>query len=342
MNASATNTAGKWRYFLSHRRGFFSFLTLSVMFLLCSGAEFLSNDKPLLVVTKKSWLFPILRYYPETAFFDGEDIEMNYMSCEFNEFIQKEKAFVIWPLYQYSAQTISLDAPQPSLSPPDCQHVLGTDEQGRDVLARLLYGTRISLLFGLGLAIFSSIVGIIVGSIQGYFAGKIDLILQRIIEIWDGLPIFFLLMIVSNFLSANVWVFLGIMTLFSWTRLVPVVRAEFLRGRQQSYVKAAQALGVPEGRIIFRHILPNALAPALSCLPFLISSGISALTALDFLGIGLSLGTPSLGDLLRQGKSHLYAPWLGLSAFLTLGTILVLVTFIGEALRDTFSPHKPS
>lgn len=247
---------------------------------------------------------------------------------------------MLWPPIRYGHQTINYDLPVPAPSPPTAENWLGTDDQGRDVLARVIYGFRISILFALVLTLFSSVIGVIAGAIQGYYGGKIDLLFQRFIEIWSGLPVLFLLIILASLVEPNFWWLLGIMLLFSWMTLVDVVRAEFLRGRNLEYVRAARALGVANSQIMFRHILPNAMVATLTFMPFIFSSGIVTLTALDFLGFGLPPGSASLGELIAQGKENLHAPWLGLTAFMVLSVMLTLLIFIGEAVRDAFDPRK--
>ncbi len=244
------------------------------------------------------------------------------------------------PLIEYSYETINYDLDVPSPSPPSLENILGTDDQGRDVLSRLIYGFRISVFFGLILTILSTIIGVAIGGIQGYFGGKIDLFGQRIIEVWSGLPVLYLLIIISSFVEPSFWILLLIMLLFSWMALEGVVRAEFLRARNFEYVKAAKALGVSDWKIMIRHVLPNAMVATLTLLPFILSGSIATLTSLDFLGFGLPPGSPSLGEMVAQGKANLQAPWLGLSAFITLSLQLSLLVFIGEAVRDAFDPRK--
>jgi len=250
------------------------------------------------------------------------------------------KGWMIWPLIPFSYRTINYDLPSPAPSPPSAVNWLGTDDQGRDVLARLIYGFRISVLFGLALTLFSSVIGVAAGAVQGYFGGLTDLLFQRFIEIWSGLPILYLLIILSSIVQPNFWLLLGLMLLFSWMSLVDVVRAEFLRARNFDYVRAARALGVSNPVIIVRHVLPNAMVATITFLPFILNGSITTLTSLDFLGFGLPPGSASLGELLAQGKANLQAPWLGITAFLTLGVMLSLLVFIGEAFRDAFDPRK--
>ena len=251
-----------------------------------------------------------------------------------------EKGWMVWPPIRYSYRTINYNLQQPAPSPPTSENLLGTDDQGRDVLARLIYGFRISVLFGLTLTILSSIVGVIVGAMEGYFGGWFDLLSQRFIEIWGGMPVLFLLIIMSSVITPGFGTLLGLMLLFSWMTLVDVVRAEFLKARNLDYIRAAKALGVSTPVIMFRHALPNAMVATLSMMPFVLTGSITVLTSLDFLGFGLPPGSPSLGELLAQGKNNLQAPWLGITAFFSLAVMLSLLTFIGEAVRDAFDPRK--
>ena len=325
--------------FKSNKRGLYSTYIFLSMFLISIFANFIANDKPLFVFYDKKILFPIIESIPET-FFGGEfETEADYKDPFVIELINK-KGFLIMPLIKYSYETINYDLDVPSPSPPSLENMLGTDDQGRDVLARLIYGFRISVFFGLILTILSTIIGVAIGGIQGYFGGKIDLFGQRIIEVWSGLPVLFLLIIISSFVEPSFWILLFIMLLFSWMALEGVVRAEFLRARNFEYVKAAKALGVSDLKIMIKHVLPNAMVATLTLLPFILSGSIATLTSLDFLGFGLPPGSPSLGEMVAQGKANLQAPWLGLSAFITLSLQLSLLVFIGEAVRDAFDPRK--
>lgn len=285
-------------------------------------------------------LFPVISTYNETTFGGEFDSPADYKDPYIEELIAENDGWMLWPPIRYGHQTINYDLPVPAPSPPTTENWLGTDDQGRDVLARVIYGFRISILFALVLTLFSSVIGVIAGAIQGYYGGKIDLLFQRFIEIWSGLPVLFLLIILASLVEPNFWWLLGIMLLFSWMTLVDVVRAEFLRGRNLEYVRAARALGVANSQIMFRHILPNAMVATLTFMPFIFSSGIVTLTALDFLGFGLPPGSASLGELIAQGKENLHAPWLGLTAFMVLSVMLTLLIFIGEAVRDAFDPRK--
>jgi microcin C transport system permease protein len=331
----------KIRNFMANRRGFYSTIIFSIVFCIAMFAEIIANDKPIIMSYNNGIYFPVFSQYPESFFGGDFDTEADYKDPYVKELIEnKGHGWMIWPPLKYSYKTINYDLPKPAPSPPSGENILGTDDQGRDVLARTIYGFRISVLFGLILTIFSSIIGIAAGALQGYFGGKLDLFFQRFIEIWSGLPVLFILIILASLVTPNFWWMLGIMLLFSWTSLVRVVRAEFLKARNYEYVKAAKALGVPENTIIFRHILPNAFVSALTFMPFILTGAITTLTSLDFLGFGLPPGSPSLGELLSQGKNNLEAPWLGITAFLVLAIMLSLLIFIGEAVRDTLDPRK--
>ncbi len=324
--------------FTRNRRAVWSLRLFLVLFFLTLGAEFVANDKPLLIYYDNSIYFPVLKSYPETVFGGDFDTEADYRD-EFVVELIEEKGWLRWPLIRYSYDTHIQTLDQPAPSPPTRQNWLGTDDQARDVLARVIYGFRVSILFALALTIGSCCVGIIAGALQGYFGGKVDLIGQRIIEVWGGLPVLFLLIIMANIVTPNFWWLLGIMLLFSWTALVDVVRAEFLRGRNLEYVRAAKALGVSDRRIMTRHILPNAMVATITMTPFIITGAITTLTSLDFLGFGMPVGSPSLGELVAQGKANLQAPWLAITAFSVLATMLTLLVFIGEGVRDAFDPR---
>jgi microcin C transport system permease protein len=324
--------------FRANRRGFWSLWIFLVFFGASLFAEFLANDRPLLVSYAGNFYVPVLHNYPETTFGGDFPSETDYRDPAVIKLITA-KGWIIWPLIPFSYRTIT-DAPGPFPAPPSATDWLGTDDQGRDVLARLIYGFRISVLFGLALTLFSSVVGVAAGAVQGYFGGTVDLGLQRFIEIWDGLPVLYLLIILATFVEPNFWWLLGLMLLFSWTGLVGVVRAEFLRARNFDYIRAARALGVSDPVIIVRHVLPNATVATITFLPFILNGSITTLTSLDFLGFGLPPGSASLGELLAQGKANLQAPWLGITAFLVLAIMLSLLIFIGEAVRDAFDPRK--
>ena len=325
--------------FKDNRLGFFCFILFMVIFTLSLASEFIANDKPILVKFEQSYYFPVFKNYPETEFGGVFETEADYKDPVVKELIDA-KGWAVWPLIPYAYQTPNLDLAVPVPSPPSQQNWLGTDDQGRDVLARILYGLRVSLLFGLALTLFTSIIGVIVGAIQGYYGGWIDLIGQRILEVWGGLPTLFMVMILVSMFTPNVyWLFL-IMLIFGWSALVGLVRAEFLRARNLDYVRAARSLGVRDSIIMFLHILPNAMSSSLSQLPFMLTANITALTALDFLGYGLPPDAASLGELLLQGKNNLNAPWLALSGFFSLALVLSLLIYIGEATRDAFDPRR--
>jgi len=325
--------------FKAHKRGYYSLWLFIGLFVLAMCAEFISNDKPILVRYDSSFYMPIFNIYPETDFGGEFETEADYRD-EFVADLINEKGWMVWPIIRYSYDTINYSLQQPAPSPPSTENWLGTDDQARDVMARVIYGFRISVLFGLILTLVSSVVGVAVGAVQGFYGGKIDLLGQRFIEIWGSMPRLYLLIILSSIVMPNFWWLLAIMLLFSWMALVDVVRAEFLRGRNLEYVRAARALGLPNQTIMTRHILPNAMVATMTFLPFILTGAITTLTALDFLGFGLPPGSPSLGELVAQGKANLQAPWLGISAFAVLSIMLTLLVFIGEAARDALDPRK--
>ncbi len=325
--------------FRANRRGFWSLWIFLALFILSLFAEFIANDRPIVVHFDGGWYFPIFSDYPETAFGGVFPTEADYRDPEVQKLI-RAKGWMVWPPIPFHYDTINYNLPSPAPSPPSRVNWLGTDDQGRDVLARLIYGFRISVLFGLTLTLLSSLIGVAAGAVQGYFGGIVDLGFQRFIEIWSGLPVLYLLIIMASFVEPNFWWLLGLMLLFSWMSLVDVVRAEFLRARNFDYVRAARALGVPDRVIILRHVLPNATVATITFLPFILNGSITTLTSLDFLGFGLPPGSASLGELLAQGKANLQAPWLGLAAFFTLALMLSLLIFVGEAVRDAFDPRK--
>ena len=325
--------------FRANRRGWWSLWIFLVLFVLTLGAELIANDRPIVVHFEGGWYFPVVQDYPETTFGGDFPTATDYRDPFVRELIEAD-GWMLWPLVPYSYRTINQDLGRPAPAPPSAENWLGTDDHGRDVLARLIYGFRISVLFGLALTFASSLIGIIAGAVQGYFGGWLDLLFQRFIEIWNGLPVLYLLIIMASFVEPSFWWLLLIMLLFAWTQLVAVVRAEFLKVRNFDYVRAARALGVPDRTIIFRHVLPNAMVATLTFMPFILSGSITTLTALDFLGFGLPPGSPSLGELLAQAKANLHAPWLGITAFLVLAVMLTLLIFVGEAVRDAFDPRK--
>ncbi|MET0669832.1 MAG: ABC transporter permease [Xanthobacteraceae bacterium] len=353
----------RWENFKQNRRGHWSFWLFMVLFVVSLFADFIANDKPFMIRHDGRTFFPAVVTYPETAFGGEFETAADYRDPYLQKLIAEKGGTMWWPLIRYSYDTHNLDLPTPAPSPPtwrlteaQCEAVvkkkglkscrdleynwLGTDDQGRDVVARLIYGFRVSVLFGLTLTIISSVIGIVAGAVQGYFGGWTDLLFQRVIEIWTSVPSLYLLLIISSVLVPGFFVLLGILLLFSWVSLVGLVRAEFLRGRNFEYIQAARSLGVSNAKIMFRHLLPNAMVATLTFLPFILSSSVMTLTALDFLGFGLPPGSPSLGELLSQGKANIQAPWLGLMGFFTVAFMLSLLIFIGEAVRAAFDPRK--
>jgi microcin C transport system permease protein len=353
----------RWRNFKSNGRGYVSLWLFMVLFVISLFAEFIANDKPFLIRYEGRLYFPAVMTYAETTFGGEFDTAADYRDPYLQKQIAEKGGSIYWPLVRYSYSTHNLDLPTPAPSKPtwllteeQCRPVverknlkscedleynwLGTDDQGRDVLARLIYGFRISVLFGLILTLVSSVIGVAAGAVQGYFGGWVDLLFQRFIEIWTSIPSLYLLLIISSVLVPGFFVLLGILLLFSWVSLVGLVRAEFLRGRNFEYIQAARALGVSNPKIMFRHLLPNAMVATMTMLPFVLSSSVMTLTALDFLGFGLPPGSPSLGELLAQGKANIQAPWLALTGFFTVALMLSLLIFIGEATRDAFDPRK--
>ncbi|MCB1495150.1 MAG: ABC transporter permease [Bauldia sp.] len=352
----------RWQNFKANRRGYWSFWIFLVLFIASLCGEFIANDKPIVVSYKGEILFPVFNNYPESKF-GGFLATTDYR----DPFIQEEigaNGWMVWPPIRYANRTVNNEIATPAPAPPwwtmsreercsryplgvedpNCTlgnwNWLGTDDQGRDVVARIIYGFRISVLFGLTLAIISSLIGVAAGAVQGYFGGWTDLLFQRFIEIWTSIPTLYLLLILSSVITPSFFVLLGILLLFSWVSLVGVVRAEFLRGRNFEYINAARALGVGNVTIMFRHLLPNAMVATLTFIPFILNGSITTLTSLDFLGFGLPPGSPSLGELLAQGKDNLQAPWLGLTGFLVISIMLSLLIFTGEAVRDAFDPRK--
>ncbi|MBI3195978.1 MAG: ABC transporter permease [Rhodospirillales bacterium] len=325
--------------FRASRRGMISLIVFGAMFFTSLFAEFLANNRPILIYYDGGFYSPVFRDYPETTF--GGDLPTNavYTDAEVVHAIEA-KGWMLWPPIPYRYDTIIQGEGRSALLPPSLRHLLGTDDQARDVLARLIYGFRISVLFGLILTVLSSIVGIAAGAVQGYFGGVIDIVFQRFLEIWSSMPTLYLLIILASFIQPGFWVLLGIMLLFSWMALVGYVRAEFLRGRNLDYVRAARALGMQDARIMLRHILPNAMTTSLTFLPFILAGSVTTLTALDFLGFGLPPGSPSFGELVLQGKNNLIAPWLAFTAFFIISLMLSLLVFIGEAVRDALNPRK--
>ena len=328
------------RAFKANRRGYYSFIVFTTLFLVTLFAEFIANDKPFLVKYDGAYYTPIFKMYTEKQFGGEFETEADYRDPEVQRLIHEKGGWMVWPLIPYSYRTIKLDLPVPAPAPPSWDNWLGTDDQGRDVLARVIYGFRISVLFGLTLTFFSALIGVTAVAVQGFFGGWTDLIFQRFIEILRSLPELYLLLILSSIIAPNFWLLLTILLFFEWTAFVGPVRAEFLRGRNFEYVRAARALGLSNTQIMFKHLLPNAMVATVTFAPFILSGAIAALTALDYLGFGLPPGSPSLGELLQQGKQNLQAPWLGLTAFFVIALMLSMLVFVGEAVRDALDPRK--
>jgi len=333
-------THRRWAAFRSHRRGWWSLVAFLSLYILSLGAELIANDKPIVMGFEGAIYAPALIEYPETAFGGTFETEADYRDPYVRELIEQGAGWAIWPLIPFSYDTVDYEIRSPAPSAPDSRHWLGTDAQARDVLALSIYGFRLSVTFGLLLTALASLIGVTTGAVQGYFGGWTDLLFQRGIEILQALPVLYLLIVMASFVEPGFFSLLGVLLLVSWMTLVPVVRAEFLRARNLDYVRAARALGLGNRLIMFRHILPNAMVATLTFLPFILSTSILLLTALDFLGFGLPRGSPSIGDLLNQGKNNLYAPWLGIAGFAVMATMLSLLVFIGEAARDAFDPRK--
>ncbi|OGQ88987.1 MAG: peptide ABC transporter permease [Deltaproteobacteria bacterium RIFOXYD12_FULL_56_24] len=330
----------RWRRFKANKRGYYSLILFSLCFLFSLGAELLSNDKPLLVSYQGSLYFPLLKEYPETTFGGEFATEADYQDPFVRHRLTSNANFALFPPNPHSFASINLQLNQPVPSPPDGTNYLGTDDRGRDVLARLLYGFRLSVIFAFVLTFIGTVIGIITGAVQGYLGGRTDLFMQRFIEIWSAMPELYLLIIFASIFKPSVLLLLILLSIFGWMGLADYVRAEFLKGRNLDYVKAAKALGVGNITIMFRHLLPNGMTPVITFLPFRLSGSILALTSLDFLGLGVPPPTPSLGELLAQGKNNIEAWWLSLTTFGVLVGTLVLLIFIGEALRETFDPRK--
>ncbi|MDI9348453.1 MAG: ABC transporter permease [Candidatus Symbiobacter sp.] len=338
-SGSASAWHRPWRKFQSNRRGYWSLLVFMGLFVAALGAEIIANDRPLLLSYQHRLYVPVLFDYPETTFGGDFASFTNYRDPYIRDKIN-QNGWMVWPPIKFSYVTIGNNPGQSYPAPPSAEHWLGTDDQGRDILAQLLYGYRYSIIFGLALTVLSSGIGVIAGAIQGYLGGVTDLLLQRFIEIWSGMPQLFLLIILAAIIEPNFWWLLGLMVLFSWIALVGVVRTEFVRARNFEYVLAARALGIAPPRIIFRHILPNALVATVTFLPFILNGSLTLLVSLDFLGFGLPPGSPSLGALLSQAKANIESPWIGLSIFVLLALVLCLLIFIGEALRDAVSERS--
>ena len=326
--------------FRGNRRGMISLYIFGALFVLTLFAELLANDRPLVAKVDGNWFFPVAIEYAESDIVpEGLPTQADWHDPDFMRDVTS-RGWVVWPIIRYSHATVVRDLGTPAPSPPSGRNWLGTDDQARDVMARVIYGFRISVLFGFTLTIAASVIGIAAGAVQGYYGGWTDLLFQRFIEIWSGMPQLFLLIILGSVIEPSFWTLLIFLLLFSWMGLVGVVRAEFLRGRNLDYVRAARALGVSDSALMFRHILPNAMVATLTFLPFILSGSVTVLSTLDFLGFGLPPGSASLGELLSQGKNNLQAPWLAFTGFVVLGGVLTLLIFIGEAVRDAFDPRK--
>ena len=335
-------TQRRWVNFRANKRGYWSLLVFLGLFSTTLVAELIANDKPLVLSHNGTLYFPVIKAYSEVEFGGEFEVEADYREPYVQQLIENQGGWMLWPLVRFSHNTINYQISGPAPAPPSSEHLLGTDNYGKDVLAGLIYGVRLSFLFGLVLTFLSSIIGVTIGAIQGYFGGKVDLVGQRFIEIWAGLPMLFILILLASIVESNVFWLLGILVAFSWMSLVGVVRAEFLRARNLPFVMAARALGMGNTKLMRRHILPNAMVATLTFLPFILTGSITLLTSLDFLGFGLPADSPSLGRLLAQGRTNIHAPWLGLTTFFTLAFMLTLLIFTGEAVRDAFDPRKGS
>lgn len=329
----------RWKTFKNNRRAFYSLVIFTLIFIISLLSDVICNDRPLLIVYKGRIMSPVMQYYSEQDFGGEFDIEPQYKSPEITGEIKKH-GFIVWPPVRYSFDTVNTELASPAPSSPTTENILGTDDQARDLFARLLYGLRASLLFGIMLSSIGVVTGVTIGAIQGYFGGLVDISIQRFTEMWAGLPILFVLIILSSLVNPTFLYLLCVMALFSWIALAGVVRAEFLRARNFTYVKAAEVMGIRSFIIMFRHIFPNAMISAVSYFPFLVNSSITMLTSLDFLGFGLPPGAPSMGEMLSQAKANLYAPWIWMTAFFSMALILVLITFIGEGMRDAFDSRR--
>lgn len=333
-------TKRRWNNFKANRRGYYSLWIFSILFGLSLFAEFIANDRPIVMSHQDRLYFPVLIEYTEADLGGQYEMVADFSDPWVRDLIDAENDWQIWPPIPFRYDTIDYRMDHPAPAPPSDRHLLGTDDGAKDTIARLIYGFRLSVLFGLILTALSSMIGVAVGAVQGFFGGNVDLLGQRLVEIWQGLPILFVLIILASIVEPNFMWLLLILLLFSWTALVGVVRAEFLRVRNFEFVRAARAMGISNVVIMWRHILPNAMVATLTFLPFILNGSITTLTALDFLGFGLPPGSASLGELLAQGQANVQAPWLGLTGFFTLAVTLTLLIFVGEAVRDAFDPRK--
>ncbi|VAW56500.1 ABC transporter, permease protein 2 (cluster 5, nickel/peptides/opines) [hydrothermal vent metagenome] len=329
-----------WGKFKKNRRGYYSLWLFSIVFILSLFAEVISNDKPLIVNYQNQYYFPIVKFYKETTFGGDFDTEADYQDKFLREILTKNGNWMFEPLNPFNHTTINYDSVLPNPAPPSTFNVLGTDDRGRDVLARLIYGFRLSILFAIALTIVGTVMGIIAGMIQGYFGGKVDLLFQRFIEVWGSMPELYLLIIFASIFQPSVWLLIILLSMFGWMGLSDYVRAEFLKGRNLDYVKSAKALGLTDKAIMFRHLLPNSLTPVITFMPFRVSAAILALTSLDYLGLGVPADTPSLGELLSQGKENISAWWLSLTTFSVLVSALMMLIFIGEAVREALDTRR--
>ncbi|UTF60578.1 ABC transporter permease [Gilvimarinus sp. DA14] len=329
----------RWHRFKKNRRGFFSLWLFLFLFVLTLFAELIANSVPLLVKYENDWYFPVVNQYSELTFGGDFDVAADYRDPYIAELIN-ESGWMVWPPIKFDYKTINYDLPSPAPSPPSSENWLGTDDQGRDILARLIYGFRISVIFGLMLTLATTVIGVAAGAVQGFYGGKVDLIGQRLLEVWSSMPTLFVLIIIASLVPPSFWILLLILLLFGWMALVGVVRAEFLRARNLDYVLAAKSMGVSDFTLMFRHLLPNAMVATVTFIPFLLVGGVTSLTALDFLGFGLPPGSASLGEMVSQGKNNLHAPWIGISVFVVLALLLTLLVFVGEGVRDAVDPNK--
>ena len=326
--------------FTANKRAFYSLYVFITIFVISLFAEFIANDKPLLIRLNDTLYYPVFKHYTETDFGGMFDLEPDYHDSFIQDYVKQNNGWMLWPVIRYKFNSVDYYLEIPAPSPPTKRHLLGTDDGAHDVLSCVIYGFRISILFGIMLALFSTVIGIAAGAVQGYFGGMVDIVVQRFIEMWVSIPLLYLIIIIASVIRPSFWMLLVVLLLFRWTSLVGVVRAEFLRVRNFEFIKAARALGVNNIVLMYRHILPNAMVATFTFLPFILNGSIIALSALDFLGFGLPIDSPSLGRLLAQGKSNLHAPWLGITSFFVLAVMLSLLVFIGEGVRDAFDPRK--
>ncbi|MCY4130498.1 MAG: ABC transporter permease [Gammaproteobacteria bacterium] len=333
-------TQRRWANFKANKRGYWSLWIIGTLVFVSLFAEVIANDKPIILGYEGDFYIPMIFEYPETEFGGVFETEAHYASPVVQDLIEQGNGWMLWPPIPFSHDTIDRHTEGTVPAAPSKRHWLGTDDVARDVTARLIYGFRLSVLFGLALTLITSVIGIAVGSSQGYFGGLVDLIGQRVVEVWSGLPTLFVIIVLASIFEPNPFVLLFLLVMFNWMSLVAVVRAEFLRTRNFEYVNAARALGERDLKIMFKYVLPNAMVATLTFLPFILNGSITTLTSLDFLGFGLPAGYPSLGELLAQGKANLHAPWLGLSGFFTLAIMLTLLVFVGEGVRDAFDPRR--